>query len=110
MRGVSNKHCLLTFFIFVKGRHFTFFFTNLINSKLISELVSSDNTFFLCFNATQVLQILIGITIFFEYVQLQISVSKALSTKKELTQTSNETNWWSFDESLAGCLVNIIKL
>ena len=29
-------------FVFVKGRHFTFF-TSLINSKLISELVSSDN-------------------------------------------------------------------
>ena len=40
-------------------------FTNLINSKLISELVSSDNTVFLCFNATHVLRILIGITIFF---------------------------------------------
>ena len=39
---------------FVKGRHFTFFFTNLINSKLISELVSSDNTVFMCINATQV--------------------------------------------------------
>ena len=32
----------------VKGRRFTFFFTNLINSKLISELVSSDKTVFLC--------------------------------------------------------------
>ena len=30
--------------------------------------------------------------------------------KKELTQTSNETKWWSFEESLAGCLENIIKL
>ena len=27
-------------------------FTNLINSKLISELVSSDKSVFLCFNAT----------------------------------------------------------
>ena len=40
-------------FVFVKGRHFTFF-THLINSKLISELVSSGNTVFLRINATQV--------------------------------------------------------
>ena len=38
------------------------------------------------------------------------SVNKALNTKKELTQTSNETKWSSFDDSLAGCLENIIKL
>ena len=37
-------------FKFVKGRQFT----NWINSKLISELVSSDKSVFLCFNATQV--------------------------------------------------------
>ena len=43
-------------------------------------------------------------------MQLQYSLNKALNTKKELTQTSNKTNWWSFDESLAGCLENIIKL
>ena len=36
----------LSKFVFVKGRHFTFFFANWINSKLISELVSSDNTVF----------------------------------------------------------------
>ena len=37
---------------------------------------------------------------------------KALNTKKELTQTSNETNWSrsSFGKSLAGCLENNIKL
>ena len=46
----------------------------------------------------------------FAHAQLQTSVNKALNTTKELTQTSNETNWWSFDESLAGCLENIIKL
>ena len=47
----------------------------------------------------------------FAHAQLQNSVNKALNTKKkELTQTSNETKWWSFDESLAGCLENIIKL
>ena len=47
---------LISVFVFVKGRHstFFFFFTNLINSKLISELVSSDKTVFLCLNATQV--------------------------------------------------------
>ena len=33
---------------------FYIFFTNLINSKLISELVSSGNTVILCINATQV--------------------------------------------------------
>ena len=55
--------------------------------------------------------ILISITIFFAHAQLQTSVNKALSTTEELTQTSNETNWWSFDdESLAGCLENIFKL
>ena len=44
------------------------------------------------------------------HAQLQNSVNKALNTKKELTQTSDETKWWSFNESLAGCLENIIKL
>ena len=44
---------LYSLFVFVKGRHFTILFTNWINSKLISELVSSDNTVFLCINATQ---------------------------------------------------------
>ena len=38
----------------------------------------------------------------FAHAQLQNSVKEALNTKKELTQTPNETNW--FDESLAGCL------
>ena len=40
-------------FVFVKGKHFTIFLTNWINSKLISELVSSDNTVFLFINAAQ---------------------------------------------------------
>ena len=44
------------------------------------------------------------------HARLQNSVNKALSTKKELTQKSYETKWWSFNESLAGCLENIIKL
>ena len=44
----------------------------------------------------------------FAHAQLQNSVKEALNTKKELTRTSNETNW--FDKSLAGCLENIIKL
>ena len=46
----------------------------------------------------------------FAHAQLQTSVNKALNTTKELTQTSNGTNRRSFDESLAGCLENIIKL
>ena len=36
-----TKHVIFPI-CFVKGRQFSFFFTNLINSKLISELVSSD--------------------------------------------------------------------
>ena len=50
---------------------------------------------------------------FFAHVQLQNSVNKALNTEKEHTQASKETketNWRSFDESLPGCLKNIIKL
>ena len=35
---------------------------------------------------------MISITIFFALAQLQNSVNKALNTKKEITQTSNETN------------------
>ena len=66
------------------------FFTHLINSKLISEIVSSGNTVFLRINATQVWRILIGL-ITIAHAQLQNSVNKALNTKKELTQTSNET-------------------
>ena len=46
----------------------------------------------------------------FAHAQLQNSVIKALTQKKELTQTSNETKWWSFNESLAECLETIIKL
>ena len=46
----------------------------------------------------------------FAHAQLQNSVNKALNTKRNITQTSKETNWWSFDEWLAGCLENIIEL
>ena len=46
----------------------------------------------------------------FAHVQLQNAVNKALSTKRNITQASKETHWWSFDESFAGCLENIIKL
>ena len=46
----------------------------------------------------------------YAHAQLQNSVNNALNTTKALNQTSNETNWWSFDEPLAGCLENIIKL
>ena len=61
---------------------------------------------FFCNNVT----ILISITIFFAPAQLQNSVNKALNTMRNITQTSKETNWWSFDESLAGCLENVINL
>ena len=37
---------------FCQRATFYIFFTNLINSKLISELVLSDKTVFLCINAT----------------------------------------------------------
>ena len=47
---------------------------------------------------------------YFVHAQLLNSVNKALNTKRNMTQTSKETNWWSFDESLAGCLENIINL
>ena len=49
-RKLPNILCSL--FVYVQGRHFTLFFTNLINSKFISNLASSDNTIFLCINAT----------------------------------------------------------
>ena len=45
-RDKSKITKYLIFPFFVKGRHFTFF-SNLINSKLISELVSRDKFFFL---------------------------------------------------------------
>ena len=44
----------------------------------------------------------------FAHSPLQNSVNKALNTIRNITQTSKETNWWSFHESLAGCLENII--
>ena len=47
---------------------------------------------------------------FFAHAQLQNSVNKALNTIRNITQTSKEKNWWSFDESLAGCLENVINL
>ena len=48
--------------------------------------------------------------IFFAHAQLQNSVNKALNTKRNITQTPKETNWWSFNESFAECLGNHIKL
>ena len=39
-----------------------------------------------------------------------MSVKKALNTKGNITKTSKEINWWSFNKSFAGCLENIIKL
>ena len=35
----------------------------------------------------------------FAHAQLQNLVNKSLSPKRNITQTSKETNWWSFDES-----------
>ena len=46
----------------------------------------------------------ISLITFFAHAQLQNSVKKTLNKKKQLTQTSNKTNWWSFDESLARSL------
>ena len=46
----------------------------------------------------------------FAHAQLHNSVNKALNTKRNITKTSKETQRWSFDESFAGCLENIIKL
>ena len=37
-------------------------------------------------------------------------MNKALSTQRNITQTSKQTNWWSFDESLAGCLKTFLTL
>ena len=48
--------------------------------------------------------------LFFAHAHLHNSVNKALHTKGNITRTSKETNWLSFDESIAGCLENIIKL
>ena len=49
-----NKYLIISF-CFCQRETFYIFFTNLINLKLISELVSSDKTVFsLCINATQV--------------------------------------------------------
>ena len=38
------------------------------------------------------------------------ALAKCSAQKRNITQASNETNWWSFDKSLAGCLENINKL
>ena len=44
------------------------------------------------------------------FLHVQNSMIKALNTKGNIAQTSKETNWWSFNESFAGCLEKIIKL
>ena len=46
----------------------------------------------------------------FAHAQLQNSVNNAFNTIRNIAQISKETNWWSFDESLAGCLENVINL
>ena len=79
-----------------------YIFTNLINSKLVSELVLSDETDFLCIMTNSDKQ-----NILYARAQLQNPVNKAFNTKRNITLTSKETNWWSFNESLAGCLENI---
>ena len=45
---------LIFLICFCQRETFYFFFTNLIHSKLVPELVLSDKTVFLCINATQV--------------------------------------------------------
>ena len=45
---------LIFLICFCQRETFYNFFTNLINSKLISELVSSDNTASMCINETKV--------------------------------------------------------
>ena len=47
----------------------------------------------------------------FARAQLQNSVNnKSFKHNKEHNSTSKETNCWSPDESLAGCLENVINL
>ena len=41
---------------------------------------------------------------------LRMRNSEVLNTKRSITQASNESNWWSFEESFAGCHGNIITL
>ena len=57
-----TKHLIFPICFVSKGDNFQYF-TNSQNSKLISELVSSDLAVFLCFYATQVRPILISTTI-----------------------------------------------
>ena len=86
-----------------KGDILHFFYT-FDKFKLISELVSSGNTVFLTSMTNSDKpnnHCACAIAKFSE---------QSFKHKKELTQTSNETKWWSFEESLAGCLENIIKL
>ena len=45
----------------------------------------------------------------FAPAQLQNSVNTALNTNRNITQTSKETNWWSYNESLAGCLETLLS-
>ena len=51
-KSKNTKHLIFPICFLSKGDIFHFFFTNLVNSKLISELVSSDKSVFLCFYAT----------------------------------------------------------
>ena len=62
MEEIKNLSIYLPYLFLSKGDNFQYF-TNLLNSKLISELVLSDLAVFLCFYATQLRPILISITI-----------------------------------------------
>ena len=53
-RKIENCQIFNIPYLFLSKEDILQFSTNLINSKLISALVSSDKTLFLCINATQV--------------------------------------------------------
>ena len=89
---IENRDKLkITPYLFLSKGDILHFFTKLINLKLISELVSSDNSVFLCINAIQVWRILISITLFFAHAQLQNPVNKALNEKKKRNSLRHQT-------------------
>ena len=94
---------------FCQRETFAIFFTNLINSKLISDLVSSNKTVF-CVLMQHKYDESDKHDNLFCACAIANSVNKALNTLRNITQTSKETNCWRFDESLAGCLENVINL
>ena len=76
----------------------------LLNSKLISELVQSDMSVFLIFSCNTGMANSDKENNLFAHAQLQYSVKMLKTQKRNITQTSKETNRWSFDVSFAGCL------